>query len=204
MRFPTRLIPIMLLLSCHTEDKRLPQKLMEEARSLSNVGKTMEAKYMLERIIQKFPNTPEGKQANQDLFIIQSSLKIELKEKKRLLQGSMIRIINALKRYKTKEGEYPWTLQQLLPEYLDVMPESPWGHPPFYRPFVTNPIQDIVDRRGNVTQKFNFKLDAYHMASLGTDLRPGGTDLAKDILVVSGSFIEAEELPKIPEQQPLK
>lgn len=204
MQFPIVLLSLLVMLSCNSEDNRLPQKLLEEARGLSNAGKTMEAKCILERITQRFPDTAEGKQANQDLFIIESTLKQELKEKQRIARGAMMRIVYALKRYKNNEGEYPWSLQELLPVYLDLLPETPWGHPFFYRPFVSKPIEEIKDRRGKISQKFNTQLDSYHMACLGTDLKPGGNDLARDYLVVDGEFYNGSEFPMIPNPQPVR
>ena len=129
---------MLMSLSCASEDPRLPQNLLNEAQRLSREGHTLEAKSMLERIVKRYPDTPIGKQAYNDLFIIQSTLKQEMQEKQRKVRGAMKRITDALTRFKTKRGEYPWTLQDLVPEYLDVVPEAPWGHPFLYRPFVAN------------------------------------------------------------------
>jgi len=193
-----------LVIACNSEDPRLPQQLLEDARALSNSGKTLEARSMLERIAQRYPETPAGKQAQQDLFIIQVSLKQEMQEKQRLVRASMRRIMDALERYKTKHGEFPWTLQVLVPDYLELVPETPWGHPFLYRPFVSTPIEELRDRRGNITQRFNTKYDAYHLACLGTDLRPGGDELAQDTLAVTGEFYQDKVFPPIPLPQPVK
>lgn len=203
-RFLASFACLFLLVSCSSEDPRLPQKLLEEARALSTAGKILEARSMLERIAQKYPDTDAGKKATQDLFIIEMSLKQEMQEKQRLVRGSMKRIMDALERYKTKHGEYPWTLQLLVPDHIDLVPETPWGHPFFYRPFVPVPIEETRDKRGNITQKLNTKYESYHLACMGSDLRPGGDALAQDTLVAKGEFLKDPTLPPIPMPQPVK
>jgi len=195
---------VLLSVSCDSEDPRLPQNLLDEAQRLSRDGKTLEAKSMLERIVQRYPDTPIGKQAYNDLFIIQSTLKQEMQEKQRLVRASMKRIMDALTRYKTKHNEYPWALQALVPDYLDLVPETPWGHPFLYRPFVPSPIEELRDRRGNVTQRINTRLESYHLACLGTDLQPGGEDLAQDVLAIDGEFFKEKTFPPIPMPQPVR
>ncbi|MDP2876155.1 MAG: hypothetical protein Q8O00_08230 [Holophaga sp.] len=203
-RFLTPIACLFLLVGCNSEDPRLPQKLLEDARALSNSGKPVEARSMLERIAQRYPETAAGKQAQQDLFIIQVSLKQEMQEKQRLVRASMKRIMDALERYKTKHGEFPWTLQALVPDHLDLVPETPWGHPFLYRPFVPMPIEELRDRRGALSQRFNTKFEAYHFACLGTDLKPGGDELARDTLAITGEFSKEAILPPIPMPQPFK
>jgi hypothetical protein len=195
---------LFLTVSCESEDPRLPQKLLSEAQRLSRDGKTLEAKSMLERIVQRYPDNPAGKQAYNDLFIIQSTLKQEMEEKQRLVRSSLKRIMDALTRYKTKHGEYPWALQALVPDHLDLVPETPWAHPFLYRPFVPNPMEEIRDRRGNVTQRFNTRFESYHLICLGTDLQPGGEDLAKDTLVRDGEIYLEKTFPPIPMLQPVR
>lgn len=102
---------LILSVSCSSEDPRLPQNLLNEAQRLSREGETLKAKSMLERITQRYPDTPVGKQAHNDLFLIEATLKREMQEKHRLVRASMNRIMDALGRYKTKHGEYPWTLR---------------------------------------------------------------------------------------------
>ncbi len=195
---------LVLSVSCDSEDPRLPQNLLNEAQRLSREGETLKAKSMLERIAQRYPDTPVGKQAHNDLFLIEATLKREMQEKHRLVRASMNRIMDALGRYKTKHGEYPWTLNALVPDYLDLVPETPWGHPYLYRPFVPNPIEEIRDRRGSVSQRFNTRYDSYHLTCLGTDLQPGGEDLAQDTLAIDGDFYKEKTFPPIPMPQPVR
>jgi len=195
---------LILSVSCESEDPRLPQNLLSEAQRLSRDGKTLEAKSMLERIVQRYPDNPAGKQAYNDLFIIQSTLKQEMQEKQRLVRASLRRIMDALERYKAKHGEYPWTLRALVPDHLDLVPETPWGHPFLYRPFVPNPIEEVRDRRGNVSQRFNTRYESYHLACLGTDLQPGGEDLAQDTLAMDGEFYKEKSFPPLPMPQPVR
>jgi hypothetical protein len=195
---------LLLSVSCESEDPRLPQNLLSEAQRLSREGKTLEAKLMLERIAQRYPGTPVGKQAVSDLFIIQSNLNDQMQAKHGVVMASMRRIMEALERYKNRHGEYPWTLQALVPEHLDLVPETPWGHPYFYRPFVPNPIEEIRDKRGNVSQRFNTRYESYHLACLGSDLQPGGEDLAADVLAIDNAFYKEKTFPPIPMPQPVK
>jgi len=116
----------------------------------------------------------------------------------------MRRVANALTRYKGNEKEYPAALTSLVPEYLEKVPETPWGHPFLYRPFVRNPIVDIKGKRGAVSQRFNSAYDAYYLVSLGVDLQPGGEAMAADLLMVDGEVLRQGGLPQIPEPQPIK
>lgn len=195
---------LLLLSACGGEDPRLPQQLYEDAVKLNQEGRTLEAKSLMDQVATRFPETTAGKQAKKDLYILEALLRQDIAERMKSVRLVLRRTSDALTRYKAKKGEYPESLAALVPEYLDQIPELPWGHPLFYRPFVSNPIEDVKDRRGNLTQRFNTKLDAYHLASLGTDLRPGGEDLAQDILIVNGETWRERTLPPIPLPQPVR
>lgn len=195
---------ILLALSCESTDPRLPQSLYDEAVELNKSGKTLEAKSMMKMIAEQFPETQPGKQAAKDLYLIEVLLKQDLQQRRKELTDDMRRVANALIRYKDKEGAYPISLATLVPDYLDKVPETPWGHPLFYRPFVKNPIVEVKGKRGAVSQKFNTVFDSYHMACLGIDLQPGGEALASDVLIVEGEFSRDKTLPELPQPQPIK
>ncbi len=194
----------LLALSCESSDPRLPQSLYDEAVELNKAGKTLEAKSMMEMISKQFPETTPGKQAAKDLYLIEMLLKQDLQQRQKELVDDMKRVANALTRYRDKEGEYPIALSALVPNYLEKVPETPWGHPLFYRPFVKVPIVDIKGKRGAVSQKFNTAFDGYHLASLGIDLQPGGEGMASDVFIVDGEFYRDKTLPVIPQPQPLR
>ena len=59
-------------------------------------------------------------------------------------------------------------------------------------------------RRGPARQRFNTKLDGYYLACLGTDLKPGGTDLAADLLIKDGEPWEEPAFPPMPQPQPVR
>ena len=84
------------------------------------------------------------------------------------------------------------------------MPEAPWGHPFFYRPYVSRPIEDFQVNRGPGKQKLNTKFDGYYLACLGTDLRPGGEGLAADILIKDGIPWGEPSFPPLPQPQPIR
>lgn len=193
-----------LLAGCRSEDPRLPEQLYDQATQLSRENKNLEARALLERLAQRFPESRAGQEAVKDLHTIEAILKQEMAETQRRLRSSLQRTVGALERYKAKTGQYPWTLQELVPEYLDQVPEAPWGHPFLYRAFVRNPIEELRDRRGRISQRFNTSLDGYHLASLGTDLRPGGEDLAADLFYVNGDPHREKTLPPIPLPQPVR
>jgi hypothetical protein len=194
----------LLALACESSDPRLPDSLYNEAVELNRQGKTLEAKSMMQMIAQQFPEAQAGKQATKDLYLIEVILKQDLRQHQKELMDVMRRVANALTRYKGNQGEYPSTLTALVPEYLDKLPETPWGHPFLYRPYVKNPIVDIKGKRGAVSQKFNTAFDGYHMVSLGVDLQPGGEGMAADVFLVDGEFYRQGALPEIPQPQPLK
>lgn len=194
----------LLVLSCDSSDPRLPDSLYDEAVELNKQGKTPEAKSMMQMISQQFPDTQAGKQASKDLYLIDVILKQDLQQRQKELLDVMRRVANALTRYKGNENAYPGSLSALVPEYLEKLPATPWGHPLLYRPFVKNPIVDIKGKRGAVSQKFNTAYDGYHLVSLGVDLRPGGEDMAADVFFVDGEIYRLGALPEIPQPQPVK
>ena len=194
----------LLVLSCESGDPRLPDSLYNEAVELNKQGKTLEAKSMMQMIAQQFPEAQAGKQASKDLYLIEVILKQDLQQRQRELMDVMRRVANALTRYKGNQGEYPSTLSALVPEYLEKVPETPWGHPFLYRPYVNNPIVDIKGKRGAVSQKLNTAYDGYHLVSLGVDLQPGGEGMAADVLMVDGEVWHQGALPTLPQPQPVK
>ena len=194
----------LLALSCESMDPRLPDSLYTEAVELNKQGKTLEAKSMMQMIAQQFPDTQAGKQAGKDLYLIDVILKQDLQQHQKEQMEVMRRVANALTRYKGNQGEYPAALSALVPEYLEKVPETPWGHPFLYRPYVKNPIVDVKGKRGAVSQKFNTAFDGYHLVSLGVDLQPGGEGLASDVFLVDGEVYKQGALPAIPQPQPMK
>jgi hypothetical protein len=194
----------LLVLSCDSEDPRLPQSLYDEAVDLNKQGKTLEAKSMMEMISKQFPETQPGKQAAKDLYLIDVLLKQDMQQRQKELIDIMRRVSNALTRYKGNHGEYPASLAVLVPEYLEKVPETPWAHPFFYRPYVKTPIVDVKGKRGAATQKFNTAFDGYHLACLGTDLQPGGEGMASDVFIVDGDFFRDTALPELPQPQPMR
>jgi hypothetical protein len=156
------------------------------------------------QLASKYPDTPTGQQASKDLYLLDALLRQDLQDRQRQLRAIMKRTADALTRYRTKHGEYPRTLATLAPEYLEQVPETPWKHPFFYRPFVGTPILNTRDKKGRPIQVFNSKLDSYYLVSLGTDLQPGGDDLAADTFIVNGEFYPEKTLPPIPLPQPVR
>lgn len=206
------LLPLAALLlgcqsGCQSEDPRLPNRIYDEAIKQNQQGKGMEAKVILEQLAARFPDTDAGKQARKDVVLIESYVKRELQEREKTQHLNLKRVVDALTRYHTKKGEYPERLLDLVPEYLEQVPETPWGHPFLYRPYVRVPMVEIEGRRGAVTQKFNTKLDGYYLASLGTDMAPGGEGLAADLLVKDGEWLDMSSekaFPPLPAPQPAR
>ena len=194
----------LVMLSCDSMDPRLPDSLYNEAVELNKQGKNLEAKSMMQMIAQQFPDTQAGKQASKDLYLIDVILKQDLQQRQKALLDGMQRVANALTRYKGNEKEYPVSLAVLVPDYLEKVPETPWGHPFLYRPYVKVPIMDVKGKRGAVVQKFNTAYDGYHLACLGVDLQPGGEGMASDVFFVDGELYRGSDLPEIPKPQPVK
>ena len=198
------IVSVLVLTACRSEDPRLPEQLYNEAIRLNQQGKNLEAKTLMEQLAAKYPDTASGQQATKDLYLLDALLKQDLQEAQRHLRSGMKRVADALTRYKGTHGEYPRFLSNLVPEYLEQDPETPWKHPYFYRPFVATPILDIKDKRGRTAQVFSNKLDSYHLVCLGVDLQPGGSDLAADVYVVNGEFVKLSAPPPIPLPQPVR
>lgn len=193
-----------LLTGCSSEDPRLPEKLYEEAIELNRQGRNQEAQSLMKQLASQYPESPKGQQATKDLFTLEALLRQDLRDRTKQLHGTMKRISDALTRYKGNHGEYPRFLSALVPEYLEQMPETPWKHPFFYRPYVTSPIMDVKDRRGRVAQVFSSKLDGYILVCLGVDMQVGGDDLAADTYVVNGEWYKGTAPPPIPTPQPVR
>lgn len=195
----------LLALGCDSEDPRLPQSLYDEAVKLNTDGKTAEAKSLMELVSTRYPDTPAGTQARKDLYLLDTLLKQDIQERQKQLRISMKNAATALIRYYNKTGEYPDNLQALVPDYIDKTPETPWGHPFFYRPYVKVPIQDIPGRHGQISQRINTHNDGFFLVSLGVDLQPGGdTGMSGDTYIVDGEFYKEKTLPMIPLPQPIK
>jgi len=206
MVFPRcTVIPLALaLLSCQSEDPRLPQHIYDEAIQLNQQGKQLEAKTLMEQLAARYPDNPVGQQASKDLFLMDTLLRQAEEERIRQLRSIMKRTADALTRFKGKHGEYPRYLSSLVPDYLEQEPEAPWGHPFFYRPFVSAPITNTKDKKGRPVQVLSSKLDTYYLVCLGTDLRPGGQGLAGDTFIVDGEFYKDSPLPLMTLPQPVR
>lgn len=194
----------LVLMGCRSEDPRLPEQLYDQATQLSRENKNREARALLQRLAERFPESRAGQEARKDIHTLDAILRQEMAETQRRLRASLQRTVNALERYKNKHGEYPWSLQELAPEYLEQVPETPWGHPFFFRAFVRNPVEEVRDRRGNISQRINTRRDGYHLVCFGTDLRPGGDDLATDYVYINGDPYREATLPPIPLPQPVR
>ncbi|WP_005032351.1 hypothetical protein [Holophaga foetida] len=192
-----------LLTACSSEDPRLPQKLYDDAVAMSQQGRLLEAKTMMEELSAKYPDTPAGQHAHQDVFLIEIQVKRELEERQRQVRSIMKRTTDALIRYREKHGEYPTELKVLAPDYLEQVPETPWGHPFHYRAFVSRPTEEVRHGR-NTAMRFNTKLDSYFLVCLGTDLQPEGQDMATDIKIYNGVPYSEKLLPTIPLPQPVR
>jgi len=205
----TILVPVLLsllALGCNSEDPRLPQSLYDDAVKLNTDGKTLEAKSLMELIAKRYPDTPAGTQARKDLYLLDTLLKQDIQERQKQVRIAMRNTSTALIRFHSKNGEYPNTLETLVPDFIDKVPEAPWGHPFLYRPYVKTPIQDIPGRRGEVTQRINTKYDGFFLVCLGVDLQPGGdaSGMTGDTYIVDGEFYKEKTLPMVPLPQPVK
>jgi outer membrane protein assembly factor BamD (BamD/ComL family) len=198
------LVLLLLLAGCSSEDPRLPANLYEEARKLNLEGRSLEAQAMMKQLTERYPDTEAAQQAKRDLYLIEAFVNRDIADRQKQVRAAMKRITDALIRYQAKKGEYPLSLNDLVPEYLDQVPETPWGHPFFYRPYVTRPIENVVVKRGPARQKFNTKSDGYYLACLGTDLQPGGQGPAADILIKDGAPWAEPAFPPLPQPQPIR
>ncbi|MBK8571337.1 MAG: hypothetical protein KA743_00205 [Geothrix sp.] len=203
-----RLAPALALLllaaGCSSEDPRLPANLYEEARKLNLEGRSLEARAMMKQLTERYPESEAAQQAKRDLYLIEAFVNRDIADRQKQVRAAMKRLTDALIRYRAKRSEYPAALGELVPEYLDQLPEAPWGHPFLYRPYVTRPIEELQVKRGPARQRFNTKLDGYYLACLGTDLQPGGEGMAADILIKDGTLLSESAFPPIPQPQPVR
>jgi hypothetical protein len=203
-RIAPALVLLLALAGCSSEDPRLPGNLYEEARKLNLEGRSLEARAMMKQLADRYPDSEAAKQAKRDLYLIEAFVNRDIADRHKQVRAAMKRLSDALARYKTKKGEYPLSPEELVPEYLDQVPEAPWSHPFLYRAYVTRPIENVQVKRGPAKQRFNTKLDGYYLACLGTDLQPGGEGLAADILIKDGNLWVEAAFPPVPQPQPLR
>lgn len=203
-RFAPVLALVMLLVGCSSEDPRLPAQLYEEARKLNLEGHSLEARAMMKQLLERYPDTEPALLAKGDLYLIDAFKDRDIRDQQKQNRALMKRIIDALTRYKAKRGECPQSLSDLVPDYLEQVPETPWGHSFLYRPYVTRPIENLLNTRGATRQRFNTRLDGYYLICLGTDLKPGGEGLAADILIKNGAPWDEPAFPPLPQPQPLR
>lgn len=203
-RLAPALLLLVLLAGCSSEDPRLPGNLYEEARKLNLEGRSLEARAMMKQLAERYPDSEAAQQAKRDLYLIDAFVNRDVADRHKQVRAAMRRITDALIRYKGKKSEYPLSLMELVPEYVDQVPETPWGHPFFYRAYVTRPIEEVQVKRGPAKQRFNTKLDGYYLACLGTDLQPGGEGLAADILIKDGAPWGENAFPPVPQPQPVR
>lgn len=195
---------VLLLAGCSSEDPRLPSHLYEEARKLNLEGRSLEARAMMKQLTERYPDSEAAQQAKRDLFLIEAFVNRDIADRQKQTRAAMKRITDALIRYKAKKGEYPQSLSSLVPDYLEQVPEAPWGDPFLYRPYVTHPIENVLNTRGPTRQRFNTKLDGYYLICLGIDQKPGGEGLAADILIKDGAPWSEPAFPSLPQPQPLR
>lgn len=205
----SRLLPWFLLgtlLACQPDqDPRLPQSLYDEGRKLSVAGKGPEARALWNDLIARYPDSDAAQQAKKDLFFVNAMIDHDQEQRMKETRRSLGLVLGALARYDKDKGEYPASLNDLLPGgYLAQIPLASWGHPFFYRAYVGQPIVTITPRRGPARQLFNTRLDHYDLASLGTDLAPGGDGLAKDLLFHDGESVDTAGFDPIPQPQPFR
>jgi hypothetical protein len=205
LRFSIQIVCCLALVGCYSNDPRLPEELYRDALALNKEGRTLESKALMEEIVRRFPEKQEGINARQDLFMLEEMLRRNEEEERRQVRNTIRATTEALRRYRDRFGEYPSSLQRLVPDYgLDQIPVTPWGHPLIYRPYVSVPREEVADRRGRVSTRINTRFDSYHLACFGTDMVPGGEGMAADTLVVNGSVIQEKRFPPIPRPQPLR
>ena len=202
--FISGLVLVLALTGCSSEDPRLPANIYEEARKLNLEGRSLEARAMMKQLTERYPDTEAAQQAKRDLYLIEAFVNRDVADRQKQIRAAMKRITDALIRYKIKKGEYPQALSSLVPDYLDQVPEAPWGHPFLYRPYVTRPIEDLLTTRGPTRQRFNTKFDGYYLVCLGTDLKPGGEGLAADILIKDGALWGEPNFPPVAQPQPVR
>ena len=159
---------------------------------------------MMIQLTTRYPESEAAQQAKRDLYLIEAFVNRDIADRQKQVRAAMKRITDALIRYRTKHSEYPLTMGELVPEYLDQVPEAPWGHPFLYRPYVTRPIEELQVKRGPARQRFNTKLDGYYLLCLGTDLQPGGEGMAADVLIKDGIPLNESAFPPIPQPQPIR
>src|SRR6478736_3779337 len=135
----SRFLPLFLLgtlLACQTEpDARLPQSLYDEGRQLSVAGKGTEARALWNDLIARYPDSDAAQQAKKDLFFVSAMIDRDENERVKATRVALGKVLGALSRYKDKHGEYPERLADLVPDYLDQVPQASWGHPFFYRAY---------------------------------------------------------------------
>ncbi len=174
-RFLTLLILVVFLgtlTSCVGEKE--DELLLAKARKLQEETKYEEAISLYENLISQFPESPFLDEARKGITFSNDMITISRKTLAMNAVEDLKMLAHACEQYKSKNGQYPDSLDSLVPDFIKAIPVDPWGNNYYYK------VKSSGTKENN----------AYNLASFGQDGIPGGEEDNIDQIVEDGEFIQ--------------
>ena len=159
---------VLFFLACHGPERRA-ERLWRHALDLVAKGDTSGAVVELQRILDEFPDTEVAAKARKQIVLYKGLESAVLSYPSRRAREVMVQVSRAVEAFRARERRVPRTLDELVPQRLESVPQDPWEHALEYEP-----------REGG-----------YRLICRGSDGAPGGEGDAADLVVVDGAFVSA-------------
>lgn len=158
------LVAALCIFACSNEGKAKAQ--YDDAMSAVRDGKLERAVQLLDDLVDRWPETEAAGRARQQVQTFRGLARAETMFPVRETRDMMIGTARALQRYRDARGQWPDSVERLVPRWLDELPVDAWGNRLVYSAKPRN--------RG------------YVLASLGADRRAGGEGDARDLFIEDG------------------
>ena len=159
---------IVSLASCDSRERKA-ERLAREAKDLVTRGEHAEAAKKLETLYRDFPESPLAEGARRDAVLYRGLDDAVRQYPLRRAREILVQVARSVERYRADARAAPSSLDDLVPRYLDAVPEDPWG-------------RALVYTVGPGARR-------YRLSCLGADGAPGGEGDDVDLVVADGAFV---------------
>ncbi len=163
------LIASVLIFMSACSGERAAEEAFREVTAGESGRPLEEVKADLEDIRQRWPDSRAAEMATREIEWINEQQLVESRGPALMAWDAVRKVAAAAETFRLKKGRYPKTLGEMVPRYLDGSVKDPWG----YR------VRYSQTSRG------------YKVICYGEDGLPGGSELAKDLLIDTGQVVGA-------------